>query len=335
MSATSMRIPVISNIPLLSEKVRAALALLPSSTGAVIDVVPVNSAVLSGPGSIDVATLELLRNAKVILGDPKLVISALPHAPRVEWVQSTFAGVEVILTQPRRDFTLSRAGGIMGQHMAQYVLGWIISKERMFHLAPVHQANKEFRSKDMRYRHFQNVTVGILGFGDIGTVIATLVSTAGFRVIGLKRSSGTPSGTLTSRIPTTTDLHEVLSVADYVVNVLPSTEQTRNLLSGNAFQACQTKKPCFINVGRGDVVDEASLVVALDKSWLSSAVLDVFAVEPLPAESALWVRKDVVITPHVAALSMPEDVAGVFARNLSHFQAGESLEYTFKWSHGY
>ncbi|RHY25122.1 hypothetical protein DYB25_007203 [Aphanomyces astaci] len=328
-----MRIPVISNIALLSEKVRAALAALPSSAieNLRIEIVPVSTSALTGPDAVDAATLELLRDAQVILGDPKHVLPALSYALNVKWVQSTFAGVEAVLTQPRRDFTLTRAGGIMGLHMAQYVLGWVISKERKFHLAPLHQANHEFRSHDMRYRHYHDVTVGILGLGDIGSSIASLVSTAGFRVIGLKRSSSQPATT----VPTTTDLHELLAQVDYVVNVLPSTVDTRDLLSRDTFQACHIKKPCFINVGRGDVVDEASLVTALDQGWLSSAVLDVFAIEPLPHESALWSHKHVTITPHVAALSMPEDVAGVFARNLSHFRASTPLEYVFQWSRGY
>ncbi|KAF0699322.1 Aste57867_10112 [Aphanomyces stellatus] len=328
-----LQVLIVSKIPQLTEKVQAALATAaPVGLEEGVKLVPVDPTSLTHP--LDEATLALLANARVILGDPRTVVRLLPHAPKLEWMQSTFAGVEAILLQPRRDFVLTRAGGIMGLHMAQYVLGWIISKERMFHLAPHYQAKKEFRAVEMRYRHFEHVTIGILGLGDIGTTIGQLVAAAGFRVLGLKRSSVSASDS-TDRFRVTSDMHALLAESDYIVNVLPSTDATIDLLSGDVLQACKAKAPCLINVGRGDVVDEASLVRALDRGWLASAVLDVFAVEPLPAQSELWAHPKVTVTPHVAALSMPEDVASVFVRNVAQFQAKSAFEYVFDWAKGY
>ncbi|CAK4520747.1 unnamed protein product [Aphanomyces euteiches] len=327
------RVLVASRDTALPEKVRQALAALPASLGvAELELQSLDISQVTGSEPLNAASLDLLAEARILLSEPRVAPRLLPHAPKLEWLQSIYAGIEPLLAQPRRDFIVTRAGGIMGLHMAQYVLGWVISKERMFHLAPQYQAKKEFRNAELHYRHYDNVTVGILGLGDIGLEIGNLINRAGFQVVGLKRSGLTESR---ERFSVTSDLKTVLSTSDYVVNVLPSTPQTRNLLSGNVLQACQAKQPCFINVGRGDVVDEASLVHALDEKWLSSAVLDVFAVEPLPVESALWEHPQVTITPHVAALSMAEDVAAIFARNASHFLAKTEMEYKLEWDRGY
>lgn len=80
----------------------------------------------------------------------------------------------------------------------------------------------------------------------------------------------------------------MLSSVDYIVNVLPHTSETAGMLSGDVLKICAEKRPVFINVGRGSIIDEASLLQALEKGWISAAILDVFPVEPLPTSSALW-----------------------------------------------
>ena len=95
------------------------------------------------------------------------------------------------------------------------------------------------------------------------------------------------------------------------------------------------KRPVLINVGRGDLISESSVVEALDAGWIGEAALDVFETEPLPADSPLWARDDVFVTPHVAALSRPEDVATVFAANLDRYFRGEPLLYEVDWGKGY
>lgn len=76
------------------------------------------------------------------------------------------------------------------------------------------------------------------------------------------------------------------------------------------------KHPVFINIGRGDVIDEKSLIHALNEGWISGAILDVFEVEPLPKESSLWKMPQVVIAPHVAAVSFPEEVSSNLKHNI-------------------
>ena len=91
----------------------------------------------------------------------------------------------------------------------------------------------------------------------------------------------------------------------------------------------------FLNVGRGDVINEESLLNALYNRWISAAILDVFAVEPLPEGSALWSRSDVVVSPHVSGLTQGKDVPKVFMENYERFLKGEVLKYSVDWEQGY
>ncbi|GLE11355.1 hypothetical protein PINS_up023735 [Pythium insidiosum] len=237
--------------------------------------------------------------------------------------------------------------------MAQYVLGWIVAVERQFFAAREFQLRREWASAQLEYRPFGELTVGVLGFGDIGQSIGRLLKAAGFRVLGFKRSvnvleattdGGDPNGASAGAAGfsvgdaahrVTSNLQHVLEQSDVLVNVLPSTEATRGLLHDGNLPLCARRKPLFINVGRGDVVSEAALLTALDRRWISRAVLDVVATEPLPVASALWSHANVHVTPHVAAKSFPSDVADVFVDNLNRFLAREPLRFRVNWLTGY
>lgn len=88
-------------------------------------------------------------------------------------------------------------------------------------------------------------------------------------------------------------------------------------------------------MGRGDVVDEATLLKAFDSGWLKHAVLDVFESEPLPAESQLWTSKFVTVTPHVSGCTTADDVVSVFTSNLVAYASGEAVTGLVDWSQGY
>ena len=130
------------------------------------------------------------------------------------------------------------------------------------------------------------------------------------------------------------DADAVVRRSDVLLAALPSTPATRGLLDGGRLERCE-RRPLFLNVGRGDVVSEASVLAALNAGKIREAVLDVFVDEPLPASSPLWAHDGVRITPHVAALSTPRDVASVFAENLDRFLGGRELLYGVDWAKGY
>ncbi|GMF10314.1 unnamed protein product [Phytophthora lilii] len=349
-----MRVPVISSIDGLGAAVRRRLQTLPAS--AVLSQVEIVDVPVPAPQSwqLDVAQRQALEDAEFVLADANLGAKLLldrnflpRESPnllrRVKWVQSTYAGVEPFFQQLAHSaqtppcFTLTRAGGIMPNAMAQYVLGWIVALERKFLDVQTFQQQRHYARNELKYRSFRPLTISVLGLGDIGQAIGRLVKTAGFRVLGFKRRVGDANAAKLQQCAdrVSDDLDEVLREADFVVNILPSTTATRGLLSKQKLQLCRAKQPVFINVGRGDVIAETELLAALDDGLLSKAVLDVFETEPLPKESPLWTHPSVLLTPHVSALSLPEEVADVFVQNLKLRLNQQPMQYSVDWTNGY
>ncbi|CAH0480722.1 unnamed protein product [Peronospora belbahrii] len=300
---------------------------------------------------------QVIRQANVIVmdqhsGGPLFLTpdESLPKDKRdilrnVEWVQGTYAGVEQYLNRlphgkmdklPR--FTLTRAGGFLPRIMGQYVFGYVTMLERMLFEARDFQRNREYaRTKLMQFRPPQSVTIGILGLGDIGQGVGRMLRGAGYKVLGFKRRvhSELDRDLAACATRVTRNLEEVLSQSDFLVNVLPSTSSTRYLLNKKNIELCRERKPVFINIGRGDMVAETTIINALDDGVWSRAVLDVFEEEPLPRKSALWTHPSVLLTPHVSGFVFAEDVASMFVDNFNRYLRGEPVLYQVDWTAGY
>ncbi|KAF0699321.1 Aste57867_10111 [Aphanomyces stellatus] len=323
-----LHIPVLSTMPHLVELVTKKLSMFPL-LAARLSLVPLD---VFHPPAVDAAVAHLLEDAPILLADPAACVHAIPYTRQLKWAQLTSPSVDAgMFEQAKRDFALTRAGGICGPHVAQTVLGWIIAKERSFEAAAVHQAKREFIA--MPYRHSKDVTVGILGCGDMGMEVAKLVVAAGFGVVGLKRQPPVDNvfGECGFRI--THSLETVLAKADYLVHLLPSTPLTDGLLAGDVLRGAK-KKPALIFVGPAmSTANEAAVLHALKRKWLSSAVVDV--VTPPDVSSELWTHSMVAITPHVAPPTMAEDVANIFVKNLWLFMGNAPLTYHVDWGQGY
>lgn len=266
---------------------------------------------------------------EVLLADPGKVAPFLDRVQGLTWMQSTWAGVNALANTSRRDFTCTRLAGCFGPQMSEYVFGAIFSddwrayRERQDACEWAPEPFKERRRVDQ-------MTLGCLGVGDIASVIGQRAQAFGMQTTGFASRVRPVAGFH----EVTDDLAEVLEKADVIVSVLPSTPQTRGLLDGEVLKHCGSGK-LFINVGRGDVVSESSLLGAIEKGWLRGAALDVFVVEPLPPDSALWKHPAVRITPHISAVTFPEDAATLFVRNLELWLKGEPLLYVVDLSRGY
>ncbi len=279
----------------------------------------------------DEDTLQAITRAEVVVADPGLVAHHLDRATELKWLQSTYAGIDSFFqASTRRDYQLTRIKGVFGPLMAEYVLAHILARERrLLELARQQQARRWQRAT---YRQLSELTLGILGVGDIGATVARAAGVCGMIVWGLRTRSEPVPGV--ERVFTPERLDEFLAGPDYLVNTLPSTPDTRGLLSGETLSKCQPGA-VLINIGRGDIIDEASLVRAVSEGWLAGAVLDVFPQEPLPEDSPLWSLLGVTITPHVAALSLPGPIADVFVANLARYRAGEPLRHLVDWEREY
>ncbi|MEE9161901.1 MAG: D-2-hydroxyacid dehydrogenase [Candidatus Neomarinimicrobiota bacterium] len=269
--------------------------------------------------------------AEVIVADPPLVAGHLERASALKWMQSTYAGVDDLVgAGARQDYLLTRLAEVFAPLMAEYVVAQMLARER--YLADLARQQAARQWQPARYRSLANLTVGILGLGNIGQVVAAAAKAFGMTVWGLRRCAGAVPGV--NRVFTTPELAAFLHGPDYLVNILPTTPGTRGLLSGDALKVC-LPGTVLINIGRGDVIDEASLVRAVTEGWLGGAVLDVFEEEPLRSSSPLWDLPGVTITPHVAALGGAADIAEVVAANVERYLDGEPLNYVVDWERGY
>lgn len=293
-----------------------------------------------------------LERCEVLVGEPALCAPIVDRCPNLRWLQSTFAGCNQLLDQPRRDFVATRLAGCFGADMAEYTLLHVLARERQYEMQRELQRSRTWlpaRSVDgsrqggAAYRRMSAVTLGVLGLGDIGSVIAASAHHGlRMRVVGWRRDGTARDSDASAGVSTVyggnARLGEFLAEADYLVAVLPSTPQTRGLLDGEVLKACAAKAPTLINVGRGDLLNEGSIVNALDAGWLSHYVGDVYSPEPLVAESALWEHPKVTVTPHNSAVTQPEDVVEAFDENLRRYveEGGvPALQHVFGWEAGY
>jgi phosphoglycerate dehydrogenase-like enzyme len=164
--------------------------------------------------------------------------------------------------------------------------------------------------------------VGILGLGVIGQEIARKCKAFGMTVYGIDLLEIKIDSVDYAYGPQA--LIEVLREVDYFISVVPSTAETQNMIGAREFAAM---KPTafFINVGRGEAVDEDALIQALKAEKIAGAALDVFCQEPLPEDHPLWGVPNVIITPHVAGKSdiYSDQVLPIFEENLQRYLQGE------------
>ncbi|MGB1010519.1 MAG: D-2-hydroxyacid dehydrogenase [Thiolinea sp.] len=270
----------------------------------------------------------------ILLGYPAYLSEVLDEAQQLKWVQSTSAGVEELCSKGlRRDYTLSNIKDVFGPIMSEYVFGYIMTLERNILAFHQHQQQREWVQWDhYPYRRLSDLTLGVVGVGSIGKHIAATGKHFGMRVLGMKRSADPVAGV--DEMYTLDQLEVFLPQVDYLVMVLPSTAGTYHFVNDD-FLALMKAGSTFINVGRGSTVDEEALLRALQQGTVKNAVLDVLETEPLPESSPLWQQPNVLITPHVSALSFPAHIVTVFLDNYQRYLRGEPLTNIIDFERGY
>ena len=297
----------------------------------------------SGDGSarVSAGVLEAVRDARAYLafGIPAEVLTV---GRELEWVHTGAAGVGKSLTpemlESRVRFTNS--AGIHAIPMAETVLGMILYFARGLDFAVAGMAQGRW-STDSYYegtspiRELSESVVGIIGLGGIGRQVALRVMAFGARVIGLRRraqpgtrpewAAAVPSGEIRV-VSGDAGLEALLSEADYVVLSAPATRETEGIISRGAL-AQMREGTVVINVSRGSLVDQEALLDALKSGHLRGAGLDVFAREPLPEEHPLWSLPNVMLTPHVSAVTRTfwRREAELIIENLGRLLRGEPL----------
>ena len=174
--------------------------------------------------------------------------------------------------------------------------------------------------------------VGIMGLGVLGCDAIDKLRPFGFALRGWSRSAKDIAGV--DCFHGMERLQDFLSGCDILVCLLPLTEETRGILNAETF-AVLPRGAALINVARGGHQVEADILAALDSGQLSGATLDVFNEEPLPADSPLWAHPRVILTPHAAAMTMPETAAQAVAESIRRFEAGQPIDNLIDWKRGY
>ncbi|MGE8505571.1 MAG: D-2-hydroxyacid dehydrogenase [Pseudomonas sp.] len=265
------------------------------------------------------------------LGQPDLLVPLLRQGHRPQWLQSTWAGITPLLAADLpRDYRLSRAVGIFGQVMAEYVLGHVLAHERRLFARLAAQV--EQRWDHVLPRSLSGRRVLIVGCGDIGQRVAEFLAPFGIVLRGV--ASQPRQQAPFTEVLGVQDLPEQVGWADYVINLLPDTPATRDLYDA-ALLARFSSQALLINAGRGSAVVDADLVAALEQGKLAGAVIDVCREEPPAAEHPFWTAPRLLLTGHSSAPTDPSLMADLFLDNLARWQAGKSLRGEVDFSRGY
>lgn len=252
--------------------------------------------------------------------------------PNLELVINLGAGVDRLVARgDLPDVPITRLSDPqMGRMMAGYVLFSVLRHARDIPHFEAAQARREWA-----YRHpraASEVTVAVLGLGELGAMAASEVARMGYDTHGwATRPRDLPGVTVHCGDQA---LPGLLARSDITVCMLPLTPATRRRLDAGAFAAMKPGA-AFVNVSRGEVVDQDALVDALRSGHLSGATLDVFDAEPLDPDHALWTLPGVLITPHLASVALPESAAPQIADNILAIRSGQAVEQQVSRLRGY
>jgi len=255
--------------------------------------------------------------------------STVRKAPVLQWLHVFNAGIDhpIYTEMLQRGVRLTTSAGTTAVPIAQTAITGLLMLARNFPrwLA----AQRERRWDPARMPHFPRDLAGqtalIYGLGSIGSEIARLARALGLKVIGVRRSPQRPGDPVDELHPPQ-KLPELLPRADWLIIASPLTAETRGMVNAGLL-ARLPQGARIINIGRGEIIDEAAMIEALRAGQLGGAYLDVFEKEPLPAESPLWDLPNVIISPHnsAAATGNDERVYRLFVANLEHWHRKQAL----------
>ncbi len=262
---------------------------------------------------------EVIEEVEVIFGN--IEREHVLKAKNLRWIHLGYAGVDMIMYPEvvNSNIIVTSSKGIHQFHMTEFLFGMILTLTRKFNKIYESQRRKSWDKQVAReFELLNGKTIGILGLGNIGRQIAKVAKAFGMYVIGMKRTMSSVENV--DEVVTRENFEHLLKNSDFIVAVLPLTEETYHLIGEREFSLME-KKPYFFNIGRGAVVDEKALINALKEGKIRGAGLDVFEEEPLPQDSPLWDMENVLITPHIAGLfpGYWEEPTNLFIENFKRY----------------
>ncbi|WP_010677449.1 D-2-hydroxyacid dehydrogenase [Bacillus timonensis] len=247
-------------------------------------------------------------------------------AKKLKWIMVISAGLELMPFQAIKEkgILVTNVRGIHKIPMSEYTLSMMLHVTKKNRKIVEQQKDKSWdRLTNFPVGELYGKTIGILGVGAIGGEIARLAKAFHMKVIGLNRSGNKHE--FVDEMVQFNELPFVCKNADYLVSVLPSTNETKYILNDTHFDLMK-KEAIFINIGRGDLVKEEVLLRAIQSKKISHAVLDVFEQEPLPSNHPFWSLENVTVTPHISSKSKFYEPRSfeIFEKNLHIFKQSGS-----------
>jgi glyoxylate/hydroxypyruvate reductase A len=263
---------------------------------------------------------------------------SLQNLPNLRAIFSLGAGVDHLMNDPLLpDVPVARVvDADLTARMSEYVVMhclMVLRQQRRYQQQQVQKLWLDDRDQPAA----QDLRVGVMGLGVLGRDAIHKLQVMGFQLAGWSRSPHQIDGV--QCFHGEAGLSEFLAQTDILVVLLPLTPDTKGLIDAKLLRQLAHDgplgKPVLINAGRGGLQKEADILACLDDGSLGEAILDVFETEPLPDASKLWSHPKVVVTPHNAAMSAPDAIGQLVARQIARFEQGQSLLHQVEMKRGY
>lgn len=272
----------------------------------------------------------LLADADIAFGQPDA--DQIRQLPNLKWIHLTTAGYtpydrdDLRAELRSRDASLTTSSGVYDEPCAQHVLAMMLAFARQLPQSHATQiSDRSWPAAERRQRSFllNGQTAILCGFGEIAIRLSELLSPFRMKLFGTRRNV---RGDEPIQLIAPSELADVLSVADHVINLLPANATTKGYFDSDRLKAIK-RGAYFYNIGRGATVDQDALRLALESRALAGAYVDVMNPEPLPPDHALWRTLNCFITPHTAG-GFESEMMGLvehFLDNLGRFTTNTPL----------
>jgi phosphoglycerate dehydrogenase-like enzyme len=258
----------------------------------------------------------------------QLTAEEYANAPKLRWVQSASAGVEWMWLVPGladSDVVVTNMRGAHAATIAEHTFAFLLTHTRGLRAYEQKQREHEWSRTEVSMSGIKGLTMGIVGFGNIGRAIARRATGFEMRVLAVDIDP-VPPGEGVEEVWPLSRLNDLCRESDVLTISAPITPGSRGIIGRE--QIRNLKRGSYLLVmSRGNIINEAALVDALEEGHLAGAGLDVTGTEPLPVGDPLWTASNLVITPHSSASSvLTSEIAwSILSENIGRFQRGETL----------
>lgn len=256
----------------------------------------------------------------LVWGQPQGIFSQYSN---LQVISSMGAGVDTLLKDasiPKHVSVVRMVDPRLVSQMGDYVLAAVLNHVRQLPVYGQYQLQRQWQP--LQPRNVDDVTIGVMGLGQIGRAVATRLNQVGFQVLGWSRRAKSMENIQV--FAGQQQLSDFLAVSEILVCLLPLTAETENILSTDTLGHLP-QGAYVVNVARGKHLVEEDLLSLINNNHLSGACLDVFRQEPLPPEHSFWAHPKITITPHIASLTDPVSVAPQIVENYRRMTAGQPL----------